>query len=338
MTNHIATYFYHDIEDMGASYGNIFLPLSERNRVYWQTVYTLFFSLKIFNKSESITLDLFTNIQDFPYRKEIEALGVRIYDNLVLTSRNHKKWATVKFFFDVVDFIVDSEDFKGEDGILLLDTDVVATQSAQILFDFLHEGDHPVAYVLDQKFHKAHKFHGLDILALENIGAKIFGRTPEIKNLIGGEFFLFRKNAIEASQQLFSAIRKSNYSKSLSTEEQILTIVHGLYPWRSYPNAIHRVWTTIRHFDLPKHLQANIFLHLPSEKEDGLNKLFEFTKDVDPQKLSEADFRLLLKNCIRLDRPILLYISKIANKIMKYRCMSRWLSPRKGWPRSWSGK
>lgn len=318
MTNHIATYFYNDIEDMGASYGNIFLPLNERNRVYWQTVYTLFFSSKIFNKSESITLDLFTNIQDFPYRKEIETLGVRIYDNLVLTSRNHGKWATVKFFFDVVDFIVDSEDFKGEDGILLLDTDVVATQSAQTLFDFLHESDHPIAYVLDQKFHKTHKFHGLDILALENIGAKTFGRAPEIKSLIGGEFFLFRKNTIGTSQRLFSALRKSNYSKSLSTEEQILTIVHGLYPWRSYPNAIHRVWTTIKHFDLPKHPEANIFLHLPSEKEDGLNKLFNLTKDVDPQKLSEADFHLLLNKCIRLDSPISLYISKIANKVMNY--------------------
>jgi hypothetical protein len=318
MTNHIATYFYHDIEDMGASYGNIFLPLNERNSVYWQTVYTLFFSLKIFNKSENITLDLFTNIQDFPYRKEIEALGVKIYDNLTLTSRNHGKWATVKFFFDVLDFIVDNENFKSEDGILLLDTDVIATQSTQILFNFLHEGDHPVAYVLDQKFHKTHTFHGLDIFALENIGAKIFARPPEIKSLIGGEFFLFRKNTIGASQRLFSALRKSNYSKSLSTEEQILTIVHGLYPWRNYPHAIHRVWTSIMHFDLPKHSQANIFLHLPSEKEDALDKLFNLTKDMDPHNLNEADFRLLLKNCIRLDSPISLYISKIANKIKGY--------------------
>lgn len=88
MKKYITTYFHHDCKDQGASYGNIFLPLDRRNIIYWQIVYTLFFSSIVANKISGVSYALFTNVAIFPFRDSIEALGVKIYDDLSLTARN----------------------------------------------------------------------------------------------------------------------------------------------------------------------------------------------------------------------------------------------------------
>ncbi len=82
MKKYITTYFYHDCNEQGASYGNIFLPLDRRNIIYWQTVYTLFFSSIVINKNSGVSYALFTNVAIFPFRDSIEELGVKNYDNL----------------------------------------------------------------------------------------------------------------------------------------------------------------------------------------------------------------------------------------------------------------
>ena len=125
MSKYITSYFYYDVDDAGASYGNIFLPLEQRNLVYWQTVYTLFFTSIVQNQHENIKYAFFTNMSSFPLRREIESLGVVIFDDLQLSHRNANKWATVKFFFDVVSYIGDSSYFNNGDSIIMLDTDCI---------------------------------------------------------------------------------------------------------------------------------------------------------------------------------------------------------------------
>ncbi len=315
MKKYITTYFYHDSEDQGATYGNIFLPLDGRNMIYWQTVYTLFFSSIVENKNSGVSYALFTNVANFPFRDSIEALGVKIYDNLSLTARNPGKWATVKFFFDVIEFIGRHNDFDDDDAFVMLDTDVVALRSAIPLFDCLHASKNSIAYVFDELRGKGRDFHGINISNLECIGLSAFGREINIKKLIGGEFFCFNKYRIRELTGYFRVFNNPNYSSQLTTEEQILTLINAQVPWEFFPEGIFRVWTTPRFFKMPNKNLNYIFLHLPSEKEAGLNKLFNATKNIDPRKITVSDFHVLFYQCIPLDRPYFLFLSKLINKI-----------------------
>lgn len=316
---YITTYFYHDCKDQGASYGNIFLPLDKRNIIYWQTVYTLFFSSIVENKNSGVSYALFTNVATFPFRDSIEALGVKIYDDLSLTARNPGKWATVKFFFDVIEFIGRHTDFDDDDAFVMLDTDVVALRNATPLFDCLQASKNAIAYVFDELSGKGRDFHGINISNLEGIGFSAFGKQMNIKILIGGEFFCFNKYQVSELTSYFRRILYNpNYSSQITTEEQILTLVNAQEPWAFFPEGICRVWTTLRVFKIPKKNFNYIFLHLPSEKEVGLNKLFNATKDIDPHNMTESDFHLLFYRCIPLKRPYVLYLSKLISKIGKY--------------------
>ena len=318
MKDYIATYFYHDCQDLGASYGNIFLPLIERNIIYWQTVYTLFFSAIVYNRDSEVNYVLFTNVESFPFRKNIEALGVKIYDDLALTSRNSGQWATVRFFFDVIEYIHTNSDFHDDDAIVMLDTDVVAMKSAAPLFEYLRNAKNAVAYVFDEVLDENQDFHGINISNLEKIGLHAFGGLKKIKSLIGGELFGFQKNKISKFISYFNHINSSNHSYRLTTEEQILTLVNAHRPWEVYPNAIYRIWTTLRVFDIPEERSQFIFLHLPSEKVAGLNNLFKGTINIDPRSIAEQDLFLLFYRYIPLGRPYVLYLTKVAEKFGRY--------------------
>ena len=318
MKKYITTYFYHDCKDQGASYGNIFLALDKRNIIYWQTVYTLFFSSIVVNKNSGVSYALFTNVASFPFRDSIEALGVKIYDGLSLTIRNPGKWATVKFFFDVIEFIGRHNDFDDDDAFVMLDTDVVALRNATPMFDYLHASKNAIAYVFDELSVKGRDFHGINISNLEGIGLSVFGRQINIKNLIGGEFFCFNKYHITELTRYFSVFNNPNYASQITTEEQILTLVNAQEPWEIFPEGICRVWTTLRVFKMPQKNLNYIFLHLPSEKEVGLNMFFNATINIDPHNIMESDFHLLLYRCIPLKRPYFLYMSKLISKIGAY--------------------
>lgn len=314
MKKYIATYFYQDCEDLGASYGNIFLPLHERNIIYWQTVYTFFFSSIVSNQDPEICFALFTNVKNFPHRDEIEGLGVKVYDKLTLSSRHSGRWATVKFFFDVIDFIAIHQDFSDDDAFAMLDNDVVAVRSAGPLFSYLYSQSNAIAYPFDLMPNEAHDFHGINLLDLSNFGTGIFGGGTKIKRLIGGEFFCFRKSHVNNLNKLFSPLRASNY---LTTEEQILTLVDAHKPWCVFHQSVFRVWTTLKVFKLPQKNHEYIFLHLPSEKESGLNKLFHEAIKANPNEMSEIEFHQLLDRCISLNNPIKLYFSKLLIRLRR---------------------
>jgi hypothetical protein len=314
---YITTYFYHDCKDQGASYGNIFLPLGRRNIIYWQTVYTLFFSSIVENKNSGVSYALFTNVVTFPFRDSIEELGVKVYDDLSLTSRNPGKWATVNFFFDVIEFISSHNDFDEDDAFIMLDTDVVALRSATPLFDYLKESKNAIAHVFDELSGKVRDFHGINISNLEGIGFSAFGLHINIKSLIGGEFFCFNKYQICEFTSYFRVFNNPIYSSQITTEEQILTLVNAQKPWAVYHGAIYRVWTTLSVFKLPEKNINYLFLHLPSEKEAGLHKLFNATIDLDPLKMSKIDFHILFYRCTHLHKPYYIYLSKIVNKFFR---------------------
>ena len=319
MANHIVTYFYNDLEELGAVYGNISLPLHERNLVYWQTIYTFYFSSYINNRDHNVVHILFTNIRDFPFRAQIENFGVKVYDNLLLSFRNKQKWATVKFFFDVINYIEASEDFKKDDAFIMLDTDVLAQHSSKYIFDYINSNLNPVVYINARNVQKSGLLHGVSVARLENICRDEFNNTNEIYETVGGEFFGFRKGHIGDVLNSFKKILMPKYELELTTEEQILTITHSVSNFSQLPHAIIRVWTSLSFMKIPKHISRFTFIHLPSEKQDGLNKLFNYTKSMSVINLSTEGFEKLLYKCIPLKNIVFLYILKISARVtLKY--------------------
>ncbi len=317
MTNHITTYFYHDVEDLGATYGNIFLPLSQRNLIYWQTVYTLFFTSIVHNGFENTKYTIFTNIRDFPLKDEIKSLGVQIKCDLKLSHRNPGKWATVKFFFDVIDYIENDSDFAFGDNILLLDTDCICLNSAKSLFSSITLDGRPVAFVTGDSSAVKLDFHGLPIFYLENIYKNIFSHSIEIKETIGGEFFLFRKgnNFTKILRSKCKLLLESNSAGKLTTEEQILTMLNSNLQFDHIKWSIYRIWTTYRHRDIHKEFYKFIFLHLPSEKQNGLSLLFSFLVTISPRDVNPHQINTIILNCIPLNNLTKLYFLRIIKDV-----------------------
>jgi hypothetical protein len=315
MINYISTYFYQDTKDLGATYGNIFLPLEERNIIYWQTVYTFFFTAIVFNKKNEFKYALFTNEKKFPFRHEIEKMGVEIHDNLSLTNRNIGKWATVNFFFDVINYITNSTDFSKDDAFLLLDTDVIAMNEASDLFDFIRSNRNPVVKIIGKKYkNKKNYFHGVTTEVLEQEASAVLSNKIEILEFVGGEFFGFVKSNVSNYKEKYLKLLL-NKNMIFTTEEQILTILNTLDKFNSHPLSIYRIWNTLKKIDVPMNYNEYIFLHLPSDKELGLDKLFKYTITLSPADINILNFRKKILKLIPFDNTLKLYFNVIKSKL-----------------------
>tara|TARA_B110000977_G_scaffold186713_1_gene252999 strand:- start:3184 stop:4167 length:984 start_codon:yes stop_codon:yes gene_type:complete len=316
MSKYITTYFYHDIDDIGASYGNIFLPLKQRNLVYWQTVYTLFFTSIVKNRHEKIKYALFTNVSSFPLRNEIESLGVVIFDDLKLVHRNTKEWATVKFFFDVVTYIENSSYFKDDDSIVMLDTDCIGLNSSAKLFTHLEKMDQPAVYFTGYALSAHHELHGLSIRALEKVFEHVFLRKIFIRNTIGGEFFAFNKNKnLKDFRRYYENLLEAQTKDTITTEEQILSIINGDMKFLYIDFSIYRIWTAYRNYDVCNDINKFTFLHLPSEKTNGLASLFKQLIKKQPLNFTSDALDKVIYQHIPINNPIKLYAMKILNDI-----------------------
>jgi hypothetical protein len=319
MANYIATYFYQDDADLGASYGNIFLPLVERNLIYWKTVFTFFYSVRVFHKEEDVNLVLFTNVHTFPFMDEIEDLGVKIYNNLELTHRGDKKWATVKFFFDVVNFINNSEIFYKNDNFVLLDTDVVMQKNANDLFNKINKINTPQCYTINSSVKLDTDFHGMSVQRMNEVGSSILHRPINIKKLLGGEYFAFKKSSLSRSVEDFNSLLKHDI---FTTEEQILSIALSGLNCVQYSNyEIYRLWITIKYMDIPSNYKSYVFLHMPSEKEGILDRLFKLFFNTPVSQMNIRRYLKVFSKISFLDQPIFLIRLRCVIKKINYdRC------------------
>jgi len=253
---------------------------------------------------------LFTNESVFPYRHDIEILGVTIVDDLVLTRKNEGIWSSVLFFFDVINYIKKSKLFIEDDNFILLDTDVLAIKGCNILFDYIDLHNCNLAYsigIYDEDF----LFHNKKISNLNALSEVFFGESNsnKIKTLIGGEFFGFKK------ANLTDILRISDYFlnySDLTTEEQILSIINAQLNFCFFNNTIFRVWTSYKFYKVPKD-NNYFFLHFPAEKKFGIFYLFESLK-----KLNNNDFLRysnLVKKYIPFTNKFRLFLFRLYFKI-----------------------
>ena len=312
MKNYISTYFFQDLEDLGAEYGNIFSDFEQRNLIYWKTVFVFFSSSIIVNRTFNIHYIFFTNVDDFPYKRELEALGVKIVSGLRLTNRNVSSWATVKFFFDVLNYITISDDFSDEDNFVLLDTDVICIGNSHSLFKKIGSLTKPLVYSIGvQK--KKYIFHGVGIKELEKIYLDLLKEDINVSYLIGGEFFGISKFVLKKYCHDFNAL--SSITR-ISTEEQVLTLSHAAHGFSITKFEICRIWTTLKKLTIPINWQDYTFLHLPSEKSTGLIQIFNFLYVNDLENLDRNDIIAEIKFRLNLSNVFLLYYKLIARKIL----------------------
>ncbi|CAH7428072.1 conserved hypothetical protein [Vibrio chagasii] len=289
--DYICTYFYQEKAGFKSAYGNITADNEEKNRVYWKTVYVMFRSA--LKSNPNCKLILFTNIDDFIYRNEIEGLGVDIISDLEITRINEGKWASVKFVFDVIERIEFGIDFNDEDKFLLLDTDCIIQGSLGTLFKEL-DGE-IVAYKQPGVFEPSYKLHGIPFSSLDSLYQKTYGYPIKSRERIGGEFYAFKKKAISGYSKKISKL--IDIDSPITTEEQVWSMHHadiGYYVNHKY---IYRVWSSIRYQDIPQDFKDYSILHLPSEKESGISGIFEELINKETFDLSEViDKHLTLEN------------------------------------------
>ena len=313
----IGTYFYHDEDDQGAEYGNVFLPLNKRNIVYWQTVVTFFFGAIVVNGDSRFKYCLFTNVKDFPFRHLLEEYGVLIYDHIDISHRKKGKWSTSTYLFDVLRFLQTSKDFDDNSIFVLMDSDVLSLNESKNLYIGIMDSDKPFVYKIEDGSEKSENFHGLHLSRLNFIGQNYYNKDCKIKELIGGEFFAFRRNMIKHTLSDFDILRNN---VDITTEEQVLSIANSIYNWQTFPNSIFRVWTTIKKFNVPKNYKSYIFLHLPSEKEYGLNVLFKSIQSYKPNSFAKNKWLELIDEHFILDCKSRNFIYKLSQKITKLLC------------------
>lgn len=311
MSKIISTYFYHDSEEKGATYGNIFLKLDQRNLVYWQTVYTFFFTSIIHNNHiTDVKYVLFTNVENFPLRNKIENLGVIIFHDITLTKRNESKWATVNFFFDVILYIQNNIFFLEEDIVLMLDTDCLAINSADYLFSKMTCEENQYVHLIGKVKDINDFFHGISFDNLEKAYYNVFNSKVTLTETVGGEFFLFKKNNISNFISQYIFFSNSTFGQRISTEEQILTLFNVDLNFKKYPKSIYRIWTTYKCIDIPFDFKNYVFLHLPSEKTYGLKRLYKILSHQHPSNYTKSSLNKVIFEKIPLGNIIQLYYLK----------------------------
>jgi hypothetical protein len=309
--NYLATYFYQDQIDVGASYGNIFSNFEERNLIYWKTIYVFFSTSFVVNKNKQLNYIFFTNQDEFPYKDELESMGVEVISGLKLTNRNDGSWATVKFFFDVLNYITVSDRFLNNDNFILLDTDVVSISDCSTLFEKISRLTRPLVYEI-RTSNLSENFHGLNLKDLNGIYYAYSSRSIKISSLIGGEFFginkLVLKNYISEFNELSSL-------RLITTEEQVLTLCNASHGFEITANEIFRIWTTVKKIDVPSNWQNYIFLHLPSEKSTGIVALFNFLRAKGLKNITRNNLIFELKYKVGLFNIVYLFFRLFSRKI-----------------------
>lgn len=275
----IATYFYqHEDTDL-YEYGNINLDHANHENVYWDTIYVFYKTSINFNKDKYEHV-FFTNKKNFKLRNTLLKLGVKVYDDVTITYKNKKKWAAVKYLFDVMRYIYINKAYSGSDAFVLLDTDVLFISDLKDLFEQVYHKN-LVCYEFETIKGRDQIFHGRSIASLENTAKGLLGRTVLIKNFVGGEFLAFKYSKLKIFISYLDKLLNNKTNTVFTTEEQILTVMRAIGILSPVNNIISRVWTSMQLISIPGSFDDLAILHLPSEKETGLKMLAKKFKEVD---------------------------------------------------------
>jgi hypothetical protein len=193
----------------------------------------------------------------------------------------------------------------------MLDTDCLAINSAEGLFSKMNHENKEFVHIIGNVKDINDNFHGISFDNLEKSYNNYFNTQITLTEILGGEFFLFKKNNISNFISQYNFFSNSTFGYRITTEEQILTLFNVEHKFKKYPYSIYRIWTTYKCLDIPLDFKNFTFLHLPSEKTYGLQRLYKKISEKHPLNYSSSSLNKVIFAKIPLNNIINLYFLKI---------------------------
>ncbi|MEK5361889.1 hypothetical protein ACPOM7_02295 [Peribacillus castrilensis] len=249
--------------------------LESHNEVYIKTVICLFSSARYF--SEEVKLIFYVNdiqrlnqIREGYYKNVLKNLQVEVVEVSSHFVDATKRWSGSMFIFDIIKYIVKTDDHIGKKGYYFLDTDVIFLNDFNKVIDIIDKYEW-AGYAQFSEFGRFNcwleNFHGINI-----------ERDNKVAVPYGGEFLYLNSRTIPAFFETFESLYKDK-STFYFTEEHYYTAILNSEEFLSKKNInvnpfFKRAYRVNRCLDD----QFLWGLHFPGEKDYKLKYLFKSLK------------------------------------------------------------
>ncbi len=257
--------------------------------IYFKNIYTCFFSIRKHNPE--ITLQLFTNEKLPPsLERRLEEIGV-ITTIVPFRFQPPSEYGDIfRGCFYIFDAIA-----QMEESTLFIDPDVICSQEIGLV-QYKEQFAQERIGIFDPKFSETKRINGLTHVEAVSIYNSLLGTSVSPGRHVGGEcFFLpisLRNRLLQDFEKYWQeATRKTHIleKRYLTTEEHILSLLVLQFPSFDLGNLIARIWTTktYRKIEGRESIEELPLWHLPSEKEKGLMRIYDF---LDSNKIEYLNF------------------------------------------------
>lgn len=313
--NHIITYFYLEKEDNNNKYGVSTSNLTKKNEYYFRCIVNFFYSSLKYNKNskhyficnEDDNLDF---IKNFNFKQFLYNNNIKIVKLNSKYVKPNVRWSGSMFLFDAIEY------FKGKenplDNYIFCDNDMLINYDLEKAKELTKEFDYMAYDVMHECKKDANT--GKWISDFNGMNPKYMEDSKFIH--LGGEFFVLKGNYISKFIEIFI---ENKDQPGLCTEEHYLSYLNAYCLQGSKGillnddnSLIRRIWTTFKYSNR-RETDADIkILHLPSEKEYGLNWISHYLiKSNTYNKEVALEYNGIPK------RKLLLYIKLVICKIIK---------------------
>lgn len=277
--NHIITYFYLENEDNNNKYGVSTSNLTKKNEYYFRCIVNFFYSSLKYNKNSKHYFicnetDNLEFIKNFNFKQFLNDNNIELVKLNSKYVKQNVKWAGSMFLFDAIEYFKDKENTS--DNYIFCDNDMLINYDLDRVKELTKEFD----YIAYDVMHECKKD--------ENTGewlGNFNGMNPKYMDdskfiHLGGEFFVLKGKYINKFIEKFI---ENKDQPDLCTEEHYLSYLNAYCLQGANAillnddnNLIRRIWTTFKYNNKRKTDTDIKILHLPSEKEYGLNWLSHY--------------------------------------------------------------
>ncbi|MBY0196840.1 hypothetical protein [Priestia megaterium] len=253
--------------------------INSHNEVYIKTVVCLFSSIRFFDKKSKLIFFVndtrkLQSIKEGYYIGILEKLEVEVIEVPSQYVDTSKRWAGSMFIFDIIDFIVKTNENLEHDnqGYYFLDTDVIFLNDFETAINIIEKYDW-AGYAQFSEFGRSNcwleNFHGIDFKTTSS-------PNNEISLPYGGEFLYLRSTTMIPFYNKFKTIFEEQCNFYFTEEHYYTSILNS-------KEFIEKKGLNINSF-FKRAIRANRCLddqylwagHFPGEKDYKLKYLFKY--------------------------------------------------------------
>lgn len=301
--NHIVQYFYIEDEKSMSKYGVNETNYRKKNEYYFRCIVNFYYSSLVYNKDSkhyfiTNTIDNLNFIDKFDFYKFCKENSIEIIEKKSNHVKRNKKWAGSMYFFDAIEYFLNSGTYTKNDNYIFFDNDVLLNGNLGDMFNKIGNFNY-LLYDINHEIKRENNFHDIKIEDL-----------PSNIKAFGGEFIALKGAKLQEFIALFyDTQKKYNF---LKTEEHYLSYMFINKKEIELANDyMKRIWTTFKYNNREQDDYKLYIMHIPSEKEFGL---FYYNKILMRKKKYERD--KALKYVSILKRPLRLKIQLLIKKVV----------------------